>query len=143
MSDVKIEGLEELLKAFTELPDEAVTYVEQASYPAAQTILNRARGYLTKYNDTGALSSSLKANKPSKKRKYKYVIFSKVWFGKGGKHGVPLELGHRLWYFGKKTNKDVEARPFLRPAADESKGEVISQMIGAINKALDEMGGLK
>lgn len=141
--DFKLEGINELIKAFADLPDEALEFVEKASYPAAEVVRTRAKGYLVNYNDTGALSDSLKVNKPSKRRKYKYVVFSKVWFGKGGAHGVPLELGHRLIYFGRKTNKDVAPRPFLRPAADQSHGEVISYITSAMNRALDEMGGNK
>lgn len=141
----EIKGLDELIKAFNELPEEALVFVEQKSLPPAETIKNRAKAYVAKYNkysDKGNLLKALKVNKPSTKRKYKYYVYSKVWFDKGGAHGVPLELGHRIVRKGK-TIGTVKEHPFLRPAADESRGEVIEAMTEAINTALDKMGGLK
>lgn len=140
-----IEGLDELIEAFVQLPEECVMYIEEASVEPAKKILIKARENVSKYNkysDTGALKKSLKVSKPSKRRKYKYQVFSKVYFGKGGAHGVPLELGHRL-IINEKDVGAVKEHPFLRPAADESKDDVINAMVTAMNKALEEMGGLK
>lgn len=139
----EIIGLDELIKAFMNLPEEALTFVSKASYPPAEKIMHRARGYLQTHNKTGALSQSLKVNKPSRSAKYKYTIFSKVWFGTGGAHGVPVELGHRLVTKDGRTYGTVKEYPFLRPAADEGKDDVVSAMVTAINTALDKMGGQK
>lgn len=141
----EIKGLDELIKAFTELPEEALVFVEQKTLPPAEAILNRAKAYVVKYNkysDKGDLLKSLKVKKPSAKRKYKYYVYSQVYFDKGGAHGVPLELGHRIVKKGK-TIGTVKEHPFLRPAADECKDDVVKAMTEAINTALDNMGGLK
>ena len=138
MSDVKIEGLEELLKAFAKLGEDAFEQLKPYSTQAAEVVLNRARGKI--HDRTGNLSRSLKITKPSKKNTASGLIVAKVGFGKGGAYGVPLELGHRLWYFGKKTNRDIEARPFLRPAADESKEDTTNIITDGMNKILEERG---
>ena len=136
--DVKIEGLEDLIKEFSKLGEDAFDKLKPYSTQAAEVVLNRARGKI--HDRTGNLSRSLKVTKPSKKNTQSGLIVAKVGFSKAGAYGVPLELGHRLWYFGKKTNMDVEARPFLRPAADESKEETANIITGGMNKILDEWG---
>ena len=138
MSDVDIEGLEELIKSFAKLGEDAFDTLKPYSTQAAEVVLNRARGKI--HDRTGNLARNLKVTKPSKKNTKSGLIVAKVGFKKGGSYGVPLELGHRLWYFGKKTNRDIEARPFLRPAADESKEETANIITGGMNKILDEWG---
>lgn len=142
-SQTTVEGLDELMKAFSKLGDDALPYITDASVESADIILARAKTSAAFSDRTGALRKSLKRSKPTKRSKYKHLIFSKVWFGKGGAHGVPVELGHKLVYFGHDTATTVKERPFLRPAADESKDEVIKEIAGAMNTALDRMGGLK
>lgn len=134
----EIEGLDELIKAFSELGIDAVYKLSEPSVEAANVVLERARSNIN--NRTSELSRALKVTKPGRSNKKAYRIFAKVGFGKEAMYGVPLELGHRLWYFGKKTNKDVSEKPFLRPAADESKEEVADIMAKAMNKILAEWG---
>lgn len=146
--DVEIEGLEELIKAFAELGPNAILKLGRYTVDAAELVATRARANIN--DKTGELSSAIKVYKPGGSSRSKitgkavdkkaYRVFSKVGFSKKGMHGVPLELGHRLWYFGKKTNRDVEEKPFLRPAADESKDEVRDIIAGAMNKILEEWG---
>lgn len=135
----KIEGLEELIKSFASLGEDAIYKLSEPSVRAANVVLEKAR---SKTHDiSGDLDLNLKVTKPGKqKNKKAYRIFAKVGFGKGAMYGVPLELGHRLVYFGKKTLKTVKERPFLRPAADESKDEVAQIMTDAMNKILNEWG---
>lgn len=137
--DFEVEGLEELIKAFADLGTDAIYRLADPSVEAAELVLERARGKIRE--DTGQLKAALKVTKPGKPRNKKaYRIFAKVGFGKQAMYGVPLELGHRLWFFGKKTYKHVNERPFLRPAADESKEEVANIMAAGMNKILDEWG---
>lgn len=137
---VKIEGMDELVKAFAELGTEELIKLREPVTQAANIVIAKAKPKI--HDVTGELKSSLKVTKPSGKGKNKYQIIAKVGIGKA-KHAVPLELGHRLFYFGKKTLLDVEPKPFLRPAAEESKEEVFGLVSGAMQKILDEMGGLK
>ena len=141
VNGVSIDGLDELCEAFAQLGEDAVYKLSGPSVDAANVVLNRARA---KINDvSGDLAAGLKVTKPGKSKGHAYRIIAKVGFGKGAQHGVPLELGHNLVLFGNETDKHVKERPFLRPAADESKNEVTDIMADAMNKILDEMGGNK
>jgi hypothetical protein len=138
--DFEVEGLDELMKAFSDLGTDAIYKLADPSVEAAELILNRAK---SKINDqSGELENALEVKRPGRQRnKQAYRIFAKVGFKpRQGMHGVPLELGHRLYFFGKKTLKDVKPRPYLRPAADESKEEVANIMANGMNKVLEEWG---
>lgn len=135
----EIEGLEELLKAFAELGPNAIHKLSEPSVEGAELVAGRAKMKII--DQTGDLANSIKVYKPGKSTSKKaYRIFAKVGFSKKGMHGVPLELGHKLYYFGHKTNRRVEQKPFLRPAADMSKDEVGNIMVSAMNKVLNEWG---
>lgn len=137
ITDSKIEGLDELITEFSKLGDGSIGKLREPSIEAAEVVLSRARQHTN--NRSGDLSKGLRVTKPTKKPK-STRIYAKVGFGKDVAYGVPLELGHRLWFMGKKTNKDVPEKPFLRPAADESKEEVADIMAKAMNKILAEWG---
>lgn len=136
---IKIEGLDELVKAFAELGEDAVQELREPTIKAAEIVKERAKTHI--HNRSGDLAKSLKVSKPSKRSKNKYAVISQVQIGKGGRHGIPLELGHRLVYFGHKTYTHIPEKPFLRPAADESKEEVIGIITESMNTTIDRMGG--
>lgn len=135
---VKFEGLDELIRDFAALGDEGPQKLVEPATEAANMVMERARNKI--HDVTGELARSLKVTKPTKRSATATRVIAKVGFAKGGAHGVPLELGHRLWFMGRKTNRDVEERPFLRPAADESKEEVVGIMADGMNKILEEWG---
>lgn len=135
----EIEGLNELIKKCGEISEQALPYIEQASIKAGDIVLRKTKSYALKYHKTGNLQKSLKLGKPTKANKAKYNIFSKVYLGKGGAHGVPLELGHKI-VVKRKVVGTVKEHPFMRPAADESKTEVVDIVVNAMNKALEEFG---
>ena len=139
-SQTTVEGLDELIKAFMDLGEEALPHLKKASDEAGQSVLNKAKQKAPV--DTRNLQTKLKLAKARKSSKYPYRVFSKVTFGKGAAYAVPVELGHKLVMHGK-TVGAVKERPFLRPAADESKAEVVSAIADGINKALEQMGGKK
>lgn len=135
----EIVGLGELMKAFAAIGDEAMTHLKPASDEAGAVVLAKAQSKVSEC--TGKLKSKLKLTK-SRVKKGAYSISSKVGFSKGAMYGVPLELGHRLVIHGNVVGT-VKEKPYLRPAADESKEQVVDIITGAMNKALDKMGGLK
>ena len=135
----EIEGLDELLRDLAEFTDDAMPALQDASSTAAGIVLARAQSLVPVR--TGNLLFRLKRVKHPLKRG-DAVTFSSVTFGKGAAYGVPLELGHRIVVRKKKYGK-VEARPFLRPAADESRPLVEDILIAAMNRALDRLGGSK
>jgi HK97 gp10 family phage protein len=136
----EIEGLEELIASFSKLGDDAIYKLSEPSVKAAQIVQQKAKSKI--HNRTGELYRGIKLKKPGKqKNKKAYRIFATVGLARSAMHGVPVELGHKLVYFGKKTNEKVEEKPFLRPAADESKEEVARIITDAMNKILNDFGG--
>ena len=145
-SGVEIEGLEELVEAFNALPDDAIFKLGPATIDGAQLIAERAKTKINNIPDNKDLRDKIKVRKPGRKPKRRYQVFANVYLkgGKdGGQYGVPLELGHRLVYFGNKTYRHVAEKPFLRPAADESKDAVRDILAKAMNEIIEEMGGMK
>ena len=139
-SQTTVEGLDELISAFQKLGDEAIPYILQGSNEAGGEVLRKAVSKVPV--DTGNLKQKLKVIKAKKSAKYPYRVFSKVTFPKEAAYAVPLELGHNLVIDGKKVGV-VKERPFLRPAADESKENVVKAIAASMNKALGEMGGMR
>ena len=137
----EVQGLNELVKAFAALGGEAVTLIDPVSVAGAKIVQDRARANV---QSMGALDKAIKVGKPTKSSKSKYKIYSRVYIGKKGAYGIPLELGHAIRIVkGGKAVGTAKERPFLRPAADKSKEEVLSLITGAMNKAIDGMGGIK
>jgi hypothetical protein len=137
--NVDVEGVDEILKAFNELGEDAILKLSEPSIKAAEVVLNKAKAKIN--DDMGDLKNALYVAKPGRGKstnKRAYQIFAKVSFGKGGMHGVPLELGHKLVSYGKKTDTHIKEKPFLIPAADESKEEVASIMEDAMKRIIDE-----
>lgn len=142
-----VEGLDELIKAFMTLGDEAKTYVKEASNDAGLIILNKAKSKVAL--DTGLLKSKLCLRKARLSKNYPFRIFSSVTYeGKrwnndsGGNHAALVELGHKIVRNGNVVGT-VKAQPYLRPAADESRELVIEKVANAMTEALENMGGLK
>lgn len=139
-SQTTIEGLDELIKAFNELGEDALPYLKDAANDAGSSVLDRARENVPVLS--GQLKSKLKLGKARISSKYPYRVFSKVTFTKDVAYAVPLELGHKLVKNGAVVG-GVSERPFMRPAADESEGAAIRTLSEGMNKALEKMGGRK
>ena len=130
----KTEGMEELVKAFDKLGDDAMQFLKEGTDKAAKMVLSKTKQKAPV--DDGDIEKSLTATKAKLGYKSKYRITASIKIGKGGMHAVPVELGHRLYSHGKDTGKQVEAKPFMRPAADEAKAEYVEIMKDAFNDAL-------
>lgn len=134
-----IVGLEELIRAFEDIGNEAMPRLKQAADAAGAVILAKTKAKVPVA--TGNLRAGLKL-KIYPVRFDVFITTSHVTFPSRIKYGVPLELGHKLWIHRKKY-KPVEEKPYLRPAADESTEQVLSIMVAAMNKALAEIGGMR
>lgn len=155
---VKIENVEDLVIAFNRLnSDKAVSYVVAASRASAEVILAKARANLVANgstpagnpDNTGDLLRSLQI-KQAKVRTAKWsrqfldtpIFTVGPKYGKSANaanYGHAVELGHHLMR-GKKHVGESGAKPYLRPAADGSKEEVMALVTNAMNKALEEFG---
>lgn len=133
-------GLDELMKAFAQLGDDAIKELKPATNQAGNVILQKAKSKVGV--DSGDTKRSLKLT-GAKIKKNAYAISASIGAGKGAAPLGPLELGHKMVLYGKITGQKVEGKPFLRPAADESKEEVSRIMANAMNEILGKMGGAK
>jgi len=139
----EVEGFDDLIADFMKLGENAVFKLSAPSVEAAGIVLEKARSKINDIPGDGKdLRQSLRITRPGRRRKQQYRIFAKVGFGKGAMYGVPLELGHKL-VKNNKTVGAVKERPFLRPAADESKTQVVSIMVDAMNKIISQELGDK
>ena len=154
-----VEGLDKLLKDFAKLPDECINALIPASIRGGKAIQELAKsrvptsksgkgyydmrgnsGKLEWNHPPGHLKKSIELTKPTRGRDRKRTVTTTVGFGKGAAYGVPLELGHKLVFFGTPTGTYVKERPFLRSSADDKKQYVIDEHIRALNAALDAFG---
>ena len=135
----RIDGLDKLTKDLEKFAKEAVPPLGRVAHHGAESIRIRAKAKVN--NVSGDLARSLRV-KDSKLSSNKLYVGSYVTWGDDVRdYAAPLELGHNV-----KNVKDgpvighVKARPFLRPAADESKRNIKKWMIEAINKQIEKLG---
>lgn len=141
-SQTEVEGLDELIKAFLNLGDDALVMLKDASDEAGKTVLEKAISKAPE-GETKALKANLYLGKAKISKKFPFRIFSKVTYrGKKAGHTSRVELGHKIVVNGNSVGVAKE-QPFLRPAADETEAYVIKKLSDAMSKAVDEMGGLK
>lgn len=139
---VNIEGLDELSKAFSDLGEDALFKLRDDTIRAAEIVQRRAREIVGNDTDISKKIIVKKPGKQGKKKRYRMVAAVALKGGKdGGQYGVPLELGHRLYFMGHKTNVHIKERPFLRPAADQSKDEVLEIIANGMNRIIKEAQG--
>lgn len=135
-STVGLEGFDELAVAFKEFGDRGMENLKASSDEAAAGTLKNIQNHLP----VGELRNSLYVKKKAlKKGVFSYVCY--ITWPTSLKYPAPLELGHRLVFFGKKTDVHIPEHPFMRPGADESKEMVVNKTVAAMNKTIDEMGG--
>lgn len=142
---VEVDGLDELVDAFLKLGDEAMPKLKRAADAAGAVVLAKAKEKAPV--NLGTLQKSLRLKKKTW-RKGQLVTYSSVTWGNDVReYAAPLELGHKF-YFKDSSGRvirrgEVAPRPYLRPAADESKDQVFRIITGAMNEAIDAMGGRK
>jgi len=139
MTTIKIEGLEELIRATARIGQQAMPIIKIESDKAGKVILEAAKQNVSV--KSGALQKNLKQSK-RKIKAGKLSTFNYVGFDKKHAYGVPLELGHRLIIKGTPAGAVTE-RPFLRPAADANKTMTTDAITAGMDKALNELGGKK
>jgi HK97 gp10 family phage protein len=134
----KVEGIDDLAKRLKTFGDDAMPYVKDMSDKAGKVVKDKSKTLAPV--DTGNLKKHIRQGKYKVKQgRYKYA--TNITVGKGAAYYIPLELGHSLVYFGQRTGRRVEGRPFLRPAADLSKSQIESIFTSELNKALERLGG--
>lgn len=138
-NDFRVEGLKELVKAFDDFPDIAREEMQTKVDEAGEFLLQKTKEKVPVRS--GALRDSLHLKKPRSK---KWVMVNILTWGNDVReYAAPVELGHRLVYFGKRTLRSVAPRPFLRPAVDENREKIFDIITSGIDKALAKLGGIQ
>jgi HK97 gp10 family phage protein len=132
-----VDGLDDLIRDLGKFSEDALPALKVASDQAGQLVL--ARAIARAPERTGNLKRNLKLATFAIK-KGKVMTYCNVTVSAKAKYYIPLELGHDIRRNKKKVGT-VAARPFLRPAADESRAEVVSILVDAMNKELERLGG--
>lgn len=124
---IELEGLEELMKKVEDLGRKGARIENQALQKAAEPILNDAKSTSAFHDQSGKLRDGLKISKVKKIGGTKYVLVgiekgdnSKIFYGKF------LEWG---------TSK-MSARPFLQPAYESNKNQVIETIKSELIRGL-------
>lgn len=141
-------GLEETIIAFNKISDEkANDRVVTASKNAAQVVLKKAQE-LVPVGETGRLELSLEIQKVRARANKRYSRFvSQPVFTVGHRHvtllgkagvnyGWHVEFGHNIVVSGRVIGK-TDAKPHLRPAADNTAGDVERILIDALEGELE------
>lgn len=152
-----IKGLDETIIAFNKLAsDKANGYVVAASKQSAEIIAEKARALVPV--ELGKLKRSIRVKQIKvRAKKYSRIFIDQPVFvvgpeyakAKGLKgesdrvnYGHLVELGHKLVRNGNAYGI-VKEHPFLRPAADGSKQEVLDLIVKAMDQALADWGDKK
>jgi HK97 gp10 family phage protein len=131
----EIEGIDQIVYDLNVFGERGIIEVEPYVDKAGDILLNKTREKVP--INTGALKKSLFLKRTrTRKVGYKNIL---TWGDDVRAYAAPLEFGHGLVYMGHPTLKFVKAKPFLRPAADESKEKVYQTITNGINKALDTL----
>lgn len=132
----KMEGLDEFIKALNQLPTELEAELNTALNDCASTTAKAAKAIVPV--KTSEVHDSISVGRTRKKKDGSYMYATAYV----GKKGVPLELGHRL-FSHRKLVGDVDARPFIRPAFDETQATNEKKLESAFKKTMDKTGDKK
>lgn len=138
--DLQILGLHETIKAFVKLGSEYIDYLKQGADEATEFVFEKAKQKIPIGDaKNGHLRERLRRSKAVIRKDRQFKVYTRIYVSQGGAYHVPLELGHGLVIHGQKVGY-VSERPFLRPAADESKQECAAIMTKWMDKALKNAG---
>jgi len=134
----KIEGGADLSRRLLDLNDKLQKKILRSAVVAgAQVVKKRAKQIAAdKSRDTGALIRNI-AGKVEKQRSPEYVQINI-----GVRHGKPDPKAKRqddpfYWWQHEFGNSKMAARPFLTPAFEETKEDVLDAMVDRVKKGLE------
>ncbi|WP_426450665.1 HK97-gp10 family putative phage morphogenesis protein [Paenibacillus sp. S-38] len=128
MAEMKLEGMEELVKRLQEMGRKGAVIERSALQAGAEVIRRAASERAPRSHDSGPhLADNITISKIKSSQGMKYVLVG------------PQKGDNSVFFYGKflewGTSK-MAARPFLGPVAAEKQGEVIQQMKQAIKDGL-------
>ena len=134
-NNFEIIGLDKIINDLNKFGVEAQKEIQPFVDKAGDILLEKTREKVPV--KTGALKASLYLKRPKSKKGF---IQNTLTWGKDVRaYAAPLELGHGLVFMGHPTLKYVKAKPYLRPAADESKENVYTTITNGLDIALETL----
>ena len=138
-SVIHIEGLEEFIDDLNKYGERAVELMRPYVDKGGDTLLAKTK--LKVPVRLGTLKRSLYLKRPRPKKLL--VKNTLTWGDDVRAYAAPVELGHQLIYFGKRTNTYIAPQPYLRPGADESADSVLKTMIKGVDITLKSLSDNK
>jgi hypothetical protein len=129
----KVEGMDEFAKALARMQSKMRPMVKAGVDDAGDLLLAETKRKVPA--KSGKLKNSLFLKRTDTSSEINNVL---TWGDDVRKYAAPVELGHGLVAWGHKTGQTVQAKPFLRPAADEKQDEIFKTITNAVDKALEE-----
>ena len=130
-------GLDELLRDFAQFGKDGLENIKPDINRAADVVLNKAKEKAPVKSGDLRDNLYLKEQRKSEKPIYQKTL---TWRSKVRPYAAPVELGHAIKFSkGGKVMGHVPAQPFLRPAADESKEQVVKEIVGGIDRELQKL----
>ncbi|MDF2802342.1 MAG: phage protein Gp10 family [Anaerocolumna sp.] len=123
-NEFEVQGLEGLMKKLEQMGRAGAKIEDKALQKAAEPVLNDIKSTTAFEDHSHKLRNSFKISKVKKKKEGKYV-----WVG-----DVDKEANYS-WYVEYGSSKKA-ARPFLRPAFEKNKDEVLKILKQEIAKGL-------
>lgn len=123
MADVVLIGDKELLDKLKKIGDGLSDKLKDAVGDAAQVVVDSARGKAPV--ETGNLKKSIDKEVENSKDNncfFRVGIGKEAWYGRFAEYGTMYK----------------PARPFLRPAVDENKDDVVKKIREALNDAIEK-----
>jgi HK97 gp10 family phage protein len=127
-SNLSIIGATEVIEMMKNMADEAEKIVDEAARKAATIVKEDATSKVKVVSGKLRDSIDIKPEKSKKKTKKTYRVYSKGVRQGGVRYAFAVEAG---------TSK-MEAKPFLRPALDENKRNIINTVNETIGKGIDK-----
>jgi HK97 gp10 family phage protein len=126
--NLSIIGATEVIEMMKNMADEAEKIVDEAARKAATIVKEDAKSKVKVVSGKLRDSIDIKPEKSKKKTKKTYRVYSKGVRQGGVRYAFAVEAG---------TSK-MEAKPFLRPALDENKRNIINTVNETIGKGIDK-----
>lgn len=136
---IEVTGLEDVINAFLALGKDAATSIKPTLERITTRVAMRAKQKVARIS--GDLADSISVTAARIKNDYvSSTVNVSVSDKKDGWYAAAVELGHKIVRHGDIFGA-VKERPFLRPAADETKEEAYNMLIDAMNKEIDKQFG--
>jgi HK97 gp10 family phage protein len=128
-SRISIDGYDELMEMFQNIPDAAASVIEEAAKAGTEVAYEDAKRRVPV--KTGALRDAMimAKEKSRKKTKSTWRIKSKKLREGGVRYMLMVEFG----------TKKMEPQPFLRPAIDNNKLQIIEKVNQTVVNAVDRV----